>query len=220
MSKKSSNSEENSSKTKIDKKFINKIYKELLSSEKFNIENLDLKKVTKKPLIYLFSCELIKSHSFLKFGKNEKKSRRIKDHLDGKLTILNKKISRDIVLQSKANFSCEEKNDDKNKEKRKDFIKKYCSLQYLILDDIYETYYEVYRSNKLNEDWYNYWSEIYPDMNKARKKDYDKLNRKDPTFIIEKPIEQILFKDLRYIDEQPSNKPNKPKVFDWDNYSL
>ena len=48
MSKKSSNSEENSSKTKIDKKFINKIYKELLSSEKFNSDNLDLKKVNKK----------------------------------------------------------------------------------------------------------------------------------------------------------------------------
>mgnify|MGYP003350782071 CR=1 FL=1 len=76
MSKKSSNSEENSTKTKIDKKFIYKIYKELLSSEKFNIDNLDLKKVNKKPLIYLFSCELIKSHSFLKFGKGEKTSKR------------------------------------------------------------------------------------------------------------------------------------------------
>ena len=78
MSKKSINSKKNSCKTKIDKKFINKIYKKLLSSEKFNINNLDLKKVNKKPLIYLFSCELIKSHSFLKFGKGEKTSRRIK----------------------------------------------------------------------------------------------------------------------------------------------
>ena len=217
MSKKSSNSEENSFKTKIDKKFINKIYKKLLSSEKFNINNLDLKKVNKKPLIYLFSCELIKSHSFLKFGKGEKTSRRIKNHLDGKLTILNKKISRDIVLQSKANFSCEEKKDSKHKEKRKNFIKKYCSLQYLILDDIYDLYFEVYRSNKLHENWYNYWSKIYPKMKKARKNDYDELKRKDPTFIIEKPIEQILLNDLRYIDEQPANKP---EVFDWDNYNL
>ena len=217
MSKKSSNSEENCCKTKIDKKFINKIYKELLSSEKFNINDLDLKKVNNKPLIYLFSCELIKSHSFLKFGKGEKSSKRIKNHLEGKLTILNKKISRDIVLQSKANFSCEEKNDSKNKEKRKDFIKKYCSLKYLILDDIYDLYFEVYRSNKLHENWYNYWSKIYPEMKKARIKDYDKLKRKDPTFIIEKPIEQILLKDLRYIDEQPANKP---EVFDWDNYNL
>ena len=217
MSKKSINSKKNSCKTKIDEKFINKILKELLSSEKFNIDNLDLKKVNKKPLIYLFSCDLIKSHSFLKFGKGEKTSKRIKDHLDGKLTILNKKISRDIVLQSKANFSCEEKKDSKDKEKRKNFIKEYCSLQYLILDDIYDLYFEVYRSNKLHENWYNFWSKIYPKMKKARKKDYDELRRKDPTFIIEKPIEQILLNDLRYIDEQPANKP---EVFDWDNYNL
>ena len=217
MSKKSSNSEENSSKTKIDKKFINKIYKELLSSEKFNIDNLDLKKVNKKPLIYLFSCELIKSHSFLKFGKGEKTSRRIKNHLDGKLTILNKKISRDVVLQSKANFLCEEKKDDKNKEKRKDFIKKYCSLQYLILNDIYDLYLEVYRSNELHKNWYNYWKKIYPDMEVARRIDYDDLERRDPTYIIEKPIEQILYKDLRYIGKQP---PNNPEVIDWDKYNL
>ena len=54
-------------------------------------------------------------------------------------------------------------------------------------------------------------------MKKARKKDYDELKRKDSTSIIEKPIEQILLNDLRYIDEQPANKP---EVFDWDNYNL
>ena len=217
MSKKSSNSRENSTKTKIDEKFIDKIYKELISSEIFNIEDVDFKIVDNKPLIYLFHCNLLKSHDYLKFGKGEKSSTRIRVHLSGRSGILNSKISRDINLQSKAGFKIKQVKNPKYNERRKNLIKKHCKLQYVILEDKFDLYDSIYQCNNCHENWYDYWKKIYPEMDRAREKDYDELEVKNPTHIIEKPIEQRVWGNLRYKGNQPAKKTKK---FDWENYNL
>ncbi len=213
MSKKSSNSKKNSFKTKIDEKFINKIYEELLSSEKFNIEDVDFKRVDYKSLIYLFHCKLLKSHDYLKFGKGEKSSTRIRDHLSGRSGTLNRKISRDINLQSKAGFKIKEVKDPKYTKRRKNLIKKHCKIQYVILDDKFDLYNSIYKCNNLHENWYDYWKKIYPEMKRARNEEWDELPNKNPTHIIEKPIEQKIWHNLRY-------KGYQTKKMDWENYNL
>lgn len=188
----------------IDQNYINKIFKELLKQPIYKVNELVKCKPKPSPGLYLTYCDLIKSHTYLRFGKGENLRVRINKHLNGSVrsSIHNRKLSKDEKIKALLPFELkfENNNDSSNLENRILFTQTHCSFQYLNLDsDIVSDCDRIFNDNKLYDEWCKKWKKA----NRRESKEGKYLGNDQKTTIVEYPIEQQIESELRYYRLQP-----------------
>jgi hypothetical protein len=187
----------------IDQSYVEKILKDLLNQPIYKVYDLEKNMPNTSPGLYFIYCELTENHKYLKFGKGENLSKRIKDHLRGKIrnSVYNRKLSKDIKIKASLTIDLKfDYNDESLSVKNRiHFTKKYCSFQYLNLNsDIISDCKKIYYDNNLYRQWCNKW-------NKNFNRNNDFIPTMDQkTEIVEYPIEQIINSEIRYYGNQPN----------------
>ena len=188
----------------INQNYIDKIFKELVNQPIYSVDKLKDNAPKNFPGLYFIYCDLIYNHKYLKFGKSENLKRRVmSEHLGGSVenSIYNAKLSRDekikILLPEELEF---EENDDKSSiNNRISFTKEHCTFKYLNLSiEFVNDCEKIFYDNKLYNEWAKKWNR------KSRNEDHT-VGTDNRTILIEKPIEQNIKNEIRYIERQPSD---------------
>ena len=170
----------------IDEKFIQNIWDKLQSSDWIINKTSDLPKdLKKKNIIYIVFCFAWDKNEFLKIGISRNGHSRLSTHINQTSGVLEYHISGDQDFESFI-----------EKDGKKEFIKKYCLIQFYRFND---KEVEIFTKTQKNEElkkWQNYW-EIY-----------EKAGNAGPVEYVEKPIEKILKENglMKYYKEYKREK--------------
>jgi hypothetical protein len=166
----------------IDEKFIQSIWDKLQMSNWIVNKTLDLPEdIKNKNIIYIVFCFAWEKHEFLKIGISSNGHSRLSTHINQTTGVLEYHIGTDEDL---ANFI--------EKDGKKEFIKKYCLIQfYRFNDKEIEIFTKTAAEPEELRKWKDYWGID------------DNAGVAGPVEYVEKPIQKILIENdlLKYYRE-------------------